>query len=266
MRFFVSCLLLLGGAHVAFAKVEIRNIQPAHGLLGPARANDDVYPLDEYLVRYQVSGVKVDAEGKVDLEVGARLTNSEGKTLLDTKGTVQRALLLGGNVVQTFGLITFPEKAPPGAYKLTITVRDRLAAESASFERQLNCKATTFQLLMPRFTRDADGKVPAGTTAFVGESITFKCRVVGFDRSQKKVALVMKVQFRDADDKEILAKPVIVNGDITDPEKVSKTSQANFSTTLYLHRGGDFKMIVTVEDTIAKKTTTFETPFKVLAP
>src|SRR5690242_15983140 len=32
----------------ALAKLEVRNVQPAHGPLGPARTSDDVYPLDEY--------------------------------------------------------------------------------------------------------------------------------------------------------------------------------------------------------------------------
>src|SRR5215207_5228977 len=44
----LAVLLVLPAS--ALAKLEIQNVQPAHGPLGPARANDDVYPLDEYLV------------------------------------------------------------------------------------------------------------------------------------------------------------------------------------------------------------------------
>ena len=71
MRLSVAFLLLFAVAP-AFAKLEIRNVQPAYGPLGPARTSDDVYPLDEYGVRYQIAGVKADMDGKADLEVGVR--------------------------------------------------------------------------------------------------------------------------------------------------------------------------------------------------
>src|SRR5262245_51595359 len=110
----------------ALAKLEIKNVQPAHGPLGPARTSDDVYPLDEYLGRYQVAGVKVNADGKAELEVTVRLTNPDGKAVYETKPTLRKfEMSLGGDVVQTFGFVTFPEKAPPGEYKLTVTVRDK---------------------------------------------------------------------------------------------------------------------------------------------
>ena len=74
----------------ASAKLEIRNVQPAHGPLGPARTADDVYPLDEYLVRYTVAGIKPDRDGKADLEVGVKLTNAEGKAVYDPKPAARR--------------------------------------------------------------------------------------------------------------------------------------------------------------------------------
>ena len=278
---FLAAFALAGPA---FAKLEIRNVQPAHGLLGPARAADNgpaslvvgaaasapssdiVYPLDEFFVRYQIAGVKADKDGKTDLEVAVRLTNADGKALIDVKGPVQKPLSLGGDVFQTFGVVNFPEKAPPGEYKLTVQVRDRMASETASFERKLTCKPPTFQILVPRFSHDVDGKIPAGTTVLIGDSLHYKIRVVGYDKSQKKVALVMKGLVLDADGKDIGAKPMIVNGDIADADKVAKSVQANFTGTVVLHRVGDFRIRITVEDAVAKKSTTFEVPLKVLAP
>src|SRR5438270_2429936 len=96
--------LLLVAPISAFAKLEIKNVQPAYGPLGPARANDDVYPLDEYHVRYQVVGLKPDKDGKADLEVGVRLTNADGKAVYDPKPAARQvAMSLGGDVVQTAG-------------------------------------------------------------------------------------------------------------------------------------------------------------------
>src|SRR6478735_8898985 len=101
---FASLITALVLPLTALAKLEIKNVQPAHGLLGPARTSDDVYPLDEYLVRYQVSGVKPDKDGKADLEITAILLGPDGKAVFQRKTPpAPRPLSLGGDVVQTFG-------------------------------------------------------------------------------------------------------------------------------------------------------------------
>src|SRR5262245_66517667 len=86
----------------ALAKLEIKNVQPSHGLLGPPRATDDVYPMDEYFIRYQVTGIKPDNDGKADLEVSAKLVAPDGKVVFERKtppGT--RPLSLGGDTLQS---------------------------------------------------------------------------------------------------------------------------------------------------------------------
>lgn len=251
----------------ALAKLEIQNVQPAHGPLGPARADDDVFPLDEYLVRYQVTGIKPDKDGRADLEIAARLTGPDGKVVFDRKSPpAPRPLSLGGDAVQTFGSFTFPEKAPPGAYKLAVSVRDRTAGETASFDRTLTCKPPEFRLIALRFSHDADGKVPAGTTLLAGGTLHYQFKAIGFDKSQKRVGLVMRATVLGPDGKDVGAKPLEVKGEVTDPDKAAESRQARFGGLAVLHRPGEFKLRIAVEDTVARKTTTFETPLKVLAP
>jgi hypothetical protein len=265
-RFFVLVGLLLT-PFAAFAKLEIKNVQPAHGLLGPARESDDVYPLDEYFVRYQVAGIQPDKEGRADLEVHAKLLGPDGKPVFErVTPPAPRPLSLGGDTLQTFGSFTFPEKAPLGEYKLIVTVKDLTSKESTSFERKITCKATTFQILMPRFSRDTEGKMPAGTVGLAGETLHYALRVVGYDKSSKQVALLMRATVLDADGKDIGAKPAEVHGDINDPVKAIESRYAAFDGVLALHRAGEFKLRITVEDTIGKRTATFETPLKVLSP
>src|SRR5215472_13655046 len=131
-------VVMLLAAVPAFARLEIRNVQPSHGPVGPARASDDVYPLDEYGVRYQVAGIKPDKDGKADLELTVKLTNAEGRAVYEVKPASRRFdMSLGGDTVQTFGFVTFPEKAAPGEYKLAVSVRDKTAGEATGFERKL---------------------------------------------------------------------------------------------------------------------------------
>ena len=68
MRHLVSLFLLLAAAPAVFAKLEITNVQPAHGMIGPARTTDEVWPLDEYVVRFQLNGVKPTPDGKSDCD------------------------------------------------------------------------------------------------------------------------------------------------------------------------------------------------------
>jgi hypothetical protein len=263
----IALFLVLFVPALALAKLEIKNVQPSHGLLGPARESDDVFPLDEYFVRYQVTGIKPDKDGKADIEIHAKLLGPDGKAVFDrTTPRAQRPLSLGGDSLQSFGSFTFPESAPQGEYKLIVTVRDVTANDEASFERKLNCKPTKFQILMPRFSHDAEGKVPAGTSGLVGEALHCSIKVVGYDKSQKKVALVMRTTILDADGKDVGAKPLEVKGDITDQAKAAESKYATFDGLISLHRPGAFKLRIIVEDTLGKQKATFETPIKVLQP
>jgi hypothetical protein len=264
MRLPLLALLLL--PLPALAKLEVRNVQPAHGPLGPARTADDVYPLDEYGVRYQVAGIKPDKDGKADLELTVRLTNAEGRAVYEVKPAARKFdMTLGGDTVQAFGFVTFPEKATPGEYKLAVNVRDKTAGEATGFERKLTLKPAEFRVVALRFAHDPEGKVPAGTTLVAGDTLHYQFRAIGFDRSQKRVSLVMRVQVL-ADGKDVGAKPVEAKAEVTDPAKAADARSATLGGLATLNRPGEFQLKITVEDTIAKKATTFETPIKVLPP
>ena len=263
----LAVLLLLLAPLPALAKLEVRNVQPSHGPLGPARASDDVYPLDEYGVRYQVAGVKPDKDGNADLDISAKLTGPDGKVLFDRKAApAPRPMTLGGDAVQTFGTFSFPEKSNPGEYKLAVSVKDKVSGETTGFERKLTLKPVSFQIVALRFSHDADGKVPAGTTLLAGDTLHYQFKAIGFDRSQKTVSLVMRVQVFDAEGKEVGAKPQEAKAAVTDAAKAADARQATLGGQATLNRPGEFKLKIVVEDTVGKKTTTFETPLKVLAP
>jgi hypothetical protein len=262
----ISCLVLVIFAIPAFAKFEIQNVQPSHGLFGPKRESDDVSPSEEYFVRYTVSGLKPDNQGQADLEMTVQLVTSEGKAVLDRKGPLQRPLSFGGDSLLTFSSVNFPDKAPAGVYTLKVTVRDKIANETASFERKLTCKPGTFRIINPRFFRDAEGKIISGTTAVAGESLHFQLKAVGLDKSQKKIATTLTVTTLTPDGKETGAKPFVVKGELTDPAEVARRNLANFNGVLSLHRPGDYILRIVVEDIPGKQTAKFECPMKILAP
>jgi hypothetical protein len=95
-------VVLLAAPVPAIAKLEIKNVQPSHGQLGPPRTSDDVYPQDEYFIRYQVTGIKPDNESRADLEVTAKLVAPDGKTVFERKTPPSpRPISLGGDTLQS---------------------------------------------------------------------------------------------------------------------------------------------------------------------
>jgi hypothetical protein len=268
MKGMLAVVVLAASALPAAAKMEIINIMAAQGPLGPERKTSEVYPLDEVYFRYQVTGVKVDAEGKVDVETTMRLVNPNGKMVVEEKPPVERQLSLGGNTYTSGARLVVPaaEKAPPGEYTMTVQVRDKLGMETASFERKFTIKATTFQIIVPRFYHDADSKIPAPVGGLVGETLHFKLRAIGFDKSKKKVQMALTVHVIGEDGKEVVEKPRVIRAEQNNPEEAAKSTQVNFSGLLHLNRAGNFTLRLTVQDVISDKSTSWETPLKVGAP
>jgi hypothetical protein len=268
MKCILTILVLAVSTAPASAKLEITNIVATQGPLGPERKTTEVYPLDEVFFRYQVTGVKVDAEGKADVETIMRLVNPNGRMVLEEKPVVERQLSLGGNTYTAGARLTVPpaEKAPPGEYTLTVQVRDKLGMETASFERKFTIKATTFQIIVPRFFHDADSKIPAPAGGLVGQTLHFKLRAIGFDKSKKKVQMALTVHVIGEDGKEVVEKPRVIRAEQNNPEEAAKSTQVNFSGLLHLNRAGNFTLRLTVQDVIGDKSTSWETPLKVSAP
>jgi hypothetical protein len=252
----------------AWAKLEIVKIEAAHGMLGPERKSLEIYPLEEVFFRYQVAGVKTDADGKTDVETVMRLVNPNGKTVFEEKPAGQRQLSLGGATYPAYAVLNVPpaEKAPPGEYKFTVLVRDRHGSETASFERQITVKAVAFQIINPRFSRDPEGKIPSIAGGMVGESLYLKLRVIGFDKSKKKVQTMLTINVLGEDGKDTQEKPRLIKAELTNPDDAAKATQVNYNSLLYLNRPGTFTLKLTVEDVAGKQTTVFETPLKVSAP
>jgi hypothetical protein len=267
MRTGMAMVLAFWMTTAAQAKLEIQNIQPVHGPLGPVRPNLDVYPHDELLFRFVVTGAKVDPEGKFDATLMMHLTDPSGKVLVDNeKIPLKGVLTLGAQTYSGTARLNVGEEIAPGEYTFTVTMRDNLSGEEASFQRKLTAKPVGFQIVAPRFFYDPDGKVPAPAGGLVGQNLHFRLQAIGFDRSLGKIDTAMTVQVLDAEGKELLPKPLLAELRAEDAATVKKVSSATFNGSLALTRPGRFTLRITLNDRLGKKTTQFETPLDVRAP
>jgi hypothetical protein len=175
-RFLPSLLVLIGCAGPALGKLEIRNLQASHGPYGPARESWDIYPHDELFIRFTVTGARADIDGKSDGILTIQLKSPDGKPIQDRSVPVRKELNLGGDSFVIQGTIPTTEKYPPGTYTLVLTYRDRLSSEAATVEQKVTCHATAFRILVPRFYRDGDRKVPGPVGGLVGETLHFQLK------------------------------------------------------------------------------------------
>src|SRR5260370_28390145 len=206
----MATLALLLAATAAPAKVEIQNIKAAYGPLGPERKTLEVQPFDDLLLRFTVSGLKCDDEGKMDVTEVLKLTDADGKVILENKLPIKDVLPLGGNRMNLDAHLNLGDKIPEGAYTFSITVKDNLADESVSFERKVTATAPSFSIVSPEFFYDAENKVFAPAGGVVGQKLYFRMKGGGIDKSPGKVDAQMTSQVLAAKGKE--TKPKTMNG------------------------------------------------------
>jgi hypothetical protein len=262
----MATLALLLAATAAPAKLEIQNIKSAYGPLGPERKSLEVQPFDDLLLRFTVSGLKCDAEGKMDVTEVLKLTDADGKVLLENKLPIKDVLPLGGNRMNLDAHLNLGDKIPEGAYTFSITVKDNLADESVSFERKVTAKAPSFSIVSPEFFYDAEYKVFAPGGGVVGQKLFFRMKGVGIDKSPGKVDVEMTIQVLDDKGKEVMPKPISVKIANEDPEVVKKANFLTLNGQVALNRPGDFTLVVKVTDKLAKKTAELTLPMKITEP
>jgi len=255
---------LLIFATPAFAKLEILDLQSSQGPYGPSRESFDVYPYDELFLRFRVAGAK-SVDGKIKGDVTIRITSTGGKVVYNKPNRVTKELSLGGDTFFLQGGIPLPGEFKPGAYMLHVSYRDDGSGESASTEEKFNCLPISFQIIMPRFFRDPDFRVPAAVGGMVGENLHIRLGAIGFDKSQKKVQTRMTCSVVDSGG-NVVSTPIVTRADLANPDEAARAHQVVFNGAMTLNRAGDFKLRVVVEDIVGKQQATFETPLKVTNP
>jgi hypothetical protein len=258
-------LFLLWGT-TAQAKLEITKIQAAYGPLGPERKVLEFYPNDEVFFRYRIAGAKVDDAGKLDLSVVVQVS-AKGKVLFENKGELKEAVIFGGPSIPGVANVALSGGVIPGEYTLQVTVKDNHAGETASFQRTVKVKASTFVIVAPQFFYDAGGKVPAPAGGLVGQALFFKLRVIGLDRSKGKIDTTMKVEISEAEGQEgLLSKPINASFKSEDPAVLKTVAYVTYDGHFALNREGSFVLKITITDRVADKSTVFSTVLNVKSP
>src|SRR5262245_56968747 len=93
----LSIAALLLAAAVAQGGLEVRKVQAAYGLFGPERKTLELFPGDEVLFRFTVSGARLGDDGRTDIVLSLNLTNANSDILLAQDIPLRTAFGLGGD-------------------------------------------------------------------------------------------------------------------------------------------------------------------------
>jgi hypothetical protein len=266
VRLFVATLALTLSAASAEAKLEIRDVQAAHGQFGPERNSAEYVAGDQVYFRYTVTGVRTDDEGHVRADIVLKLTDAKGARLLDQETALLATLALGGDALPADASIDLALDFAPGEYELFVEVRDVTANDKASFRRKFTVKAPEFALVRVRFSHDDEGKAAAPAGGRVGQSLVVRLQAIGFDRSKERIDVEMEVEVLDARGKVVTSRPIRTGVRSEEADEVKRADRIDLSSTLSLNRPGDFTLRITVLDRMTGKKVAFVSPLKISGP
>jgi hypothetical protein len=256
-------VVLLTFCRPAFAELKLHDVKARHGQLGPQRQSLKVAPGDEVVFSFVLDGFQTSGDGKVDCELLQKITSPDGREL-SSKVPIKDNPAFAGNRMPGYAVLNLPFVTPPGDYQLHITVTDKIGNASASFERTVTVMEPALALIRPRFSYEAEGKIPAGLTAVVGTRLHWRAFAVGFDRAQQKMDVVLTMQLHDGAGAPLMPRPVTIHATNANADQVAKTDFVNFSAFFTCNRPGTFRVSITLTDRIAEKSVTFDAPVTVV--
>jgi hypothetical protein len=245
------------------ANLTLSNIHATHGLQGPRRTEKKVLPGDSVFVCFDIEGITVNADGKVQYSIATEVTDSKGKSIFKQEArSLEVPLSLGGSQVPGYSQIDVGLEQPAGEYMLKLTVTDRGSNKTATFTHKFEIAERAFGLVRFTATRDQQAAIPINVPG-PGEAMWLQFGVVGFTRDQasKQPHLSVELQILDDTDKPV-GKPQagVVAKDV--PETVVALP---IQFLLSLNRAGKFTLVVTATDQLSKKTTKTTLPLTVVA-
>jgi hypothetical protein len=248
----------------AWAELSIRDVTPTYGPLGPARTSLAVPAGDELFFRYTITGVRTDDAGRVDGELQVQLAGPDRRALLDDKQPIKAVLALGGQTLPGTANVSFGPDTAAGDYTVTVTFRDKLSAESASFQRKVTCTKPAFALVRLRLSHDEAGAIPAAG-GMLGQTIHVRCQAIGFDRTKAKVHVVIAMQTADAEGRPLMPRPIRARLATEDADQVAQLRSVDFSGSLILNRVGKFELRLTATDEVSGQKAEVRVPLHVAA-
>jgi hypothetical protein len=203
----LSLLLLTLQGDVAAPSVT--NIRPTLGALGPARADNTYLPGDIAHVTFDVSGLKLDDQGRYRVAAKLVVEDATGKTVaVEDYGAIPARLgaLAGGKTRFAFRFAVPPDLAA-GSYKAKLQLLDANSNQSATVQQEFKVTPPGFGLVRFQAGRGPFGQAETPPTGVVGEVLYLGLFAVGLSKGKEGTANIeVQLEVQDAQGKP-LGKP-----------------------------------------------------------
>ncbi len=254
--------LTLFAATNAGAKLELRSIEPAYGLLWPAKKTLVYFPVDTLCFRYYVAGAQVGGDGLTDVETTIQIRNKAGSLVL-FKPYQPARLPLGKTAVPFRG--HFSERLdgnlPPGVYTLTVEVTDNVARDKVEFSRELTVKPAEFAVASVGFFHDEGHSSPAPAAVAVAEDVRIRLYFAGLQAKDGQIDVDMTADLVDPTGVVLISTKQPVQNKF--PPGSTVWCDLNLSGTC---SPGDWTARCKFTDRMTGKTIAHEVPFRVIEP
>jgi hypothetical protein len=245
------------------AALNLTNVRNTYGQLGPTRASSKFLPGDVVFLAYDIEGVTVGEDGRVQYSTQLEVFDKDAKSLFKQDPAERLEFIpLGGGRIPAQAFITIGVDQPAGEYTAKVVVTDKVSKQSKTLERKFEVAPGEFGLVGVYASADDRGSNPAPTTGVVGQTIFIFYSAVGFKRDEKKNPN-MQFEMTPLDDagKPTLGKPI--SHVVTFADEKLPTYPLRFA--LPLTRPGKFSVRLSCTDKISGKTATMELPVLVIA-
>jgi hypothetical protein len=191
------------------ARLAVSNVRPTLCPLGPARADTNYLPGDVVHVTFNVSGLKLDNDGRYRVEARLVVEDAAGKAVATEeygKIPARLGVLAGGKTRFAFRHL-IPFDAPASTYKAKLQLNDLIGNQSTTVEHAFRVVAPTFGLIRFVSGRGPFGQAETPCLGTVGEVLFLGVHAVGLSKGKDNQGhLEVRVEVQDAQGK-VLGKP-----------------------------------------------------------
>jgi len=237
------------------SSLKLTNARITYGVLGQKRETTKFLPGDVFVVAFDIEGLKVKDDGRVQYAMGMELTKKGGKAPLFKRDLqpLEATNTLGGSTLPAFGLTVLGTDAEEGEYTFKVTVKDRAANKTEVLEKKFQVAKQTLGFVQVRLTTSANEPTPP--MGVPGQRLMLNCALVGFETSKKDKLPHVTFEMQVLDEKGKPTLPKSFKGDIKTEIKDTPGMMNFLPVPLELNRPGRYKIRIYAKDNLTKAET-----------
>jgi hypothetical protein len=245
-------------------QLKLDNVRMTVGVLGPTRKDAKFLPGDVILLRFDINGITIAANGETRYKMESRIVDKNNKLKFHREPQEKLEVFqLRGSTIPGAALFVLGVDYEPGIYTIEITVEDPKTKTKDTLSTKYEVLKPDFGIVQLHATADPGGGIPISNTYTVGQNFVLWYTVTSFERDPKTKQPKLELQVQLFDDKGIALLPEPLKG--KQEEADEKTQLVTFDYPLQTNRAGKFSIQITATDKISNKKATIDWPFTVLA-